>query len=98
MVYRAKRAQPTAKVPPKNYRKDDCPQRTVQRPVEFLGGQNRAEGDKRVKLQKPVNRPVSYLPEPVPNCGDDAKPQKQDKKEQLAYSSYRRDSHRLTLR
>jgi hypothetical protein len=70
----------------------------VQRPVEFPGGQNRAEGNKRVKLQEPVDGPVPDLPEPFPNRGDDAKPQKQGKKEQLTYSSNRRDSHRLTFR
>jgi hypothetical protein len=46
-------------------------------------------------LQKPVYRPVPDLPEFVPDRGNDAKPQKQDKKEQLAYSSYRRNFHIL---
>jgi hypothetical protein len=38
------------------------------------------------------------LPELVADRGDDAKPQKQGKKEQLAYPSNRRDFHKLTFR
>ena len=41
----------------------------------------------RVKLEKPINRPAAQLPKSLAHRGDDAEPEKEQEKENLAYPS-----------
>jgi len=50
-------------------------------------GQHCADGYQWVKLKKPIYRPTSQLPEFFTNSSNDAKPNKQAKKENLTYPS-----------
>ena len=93
MMQRAKRADPTTEKPSEKNGQNNGGQPPQQPCIEGPGGEHGAEGDQRVKFEKPVHRPAPQLPPFHAEGTDDAEPQKERQKKGLAYPSYGYDAH-----
>jgi hypothetical protein len=62
-----------------------------------VGAEHAAQGNQRIELEKPVDRPPPELPPPHPERGNYAKPDEQDKEEDLTYAPDRYDFHKASL-
>ncbi len=52
-----------------------------------MRSKNSAHGNEGVEIEKEIYWIISYLPESVTNCADNAQPQEKSEEENLAYTS-----------
>jgi len=87
LMHRSKRTNPSAKKPSKDNRQDNRRDRPDHAAIKRPCGERRADGGKRVKVQKPVHRPAAQTPEFGSHRGNYAKPKKEYHKKYLADSA-----------
>jgi hypothetical protein len=93
MVKRAEGADPPTEEPSQENRQHHRNQGPQQACIEDTGGQHGAEGDQRIELKQPVDGPAAQLPPFLAEGAYDTEPEEKEHEENLAYSSYRLDSH-----
>jgi hypothetical protein len=97
VVQRAEGADPTAEESAEYYCQNYHRQGPKQGVVKCMGGQDGADCDEGVEMEKEVNGPASDLRELVAHGAGDAEPDKKREKEDLTYASCLYNLHNSTF-
>ncbi|VTR68083.1 hypothetical protein DESC_690020 [Desulfosarcina cetonica] len=95
LVQGAEGADPTAKHPPQKDGQDQGEKPPQQAGVQTAGGDQAAQAHQGIELQQPVDRPAAQLPEALTQGGNEAKPHKEKKEENLADAAGGGDAHEI---
>jgi hypothetical protein len=87
------RAQPTTKEPAQDDGQYDGGNTPQQAGIQRARAKQRRQTNERVQLDDPVNGPSAQLPPMIAQCGNDTKPDEQEKEKDLRDSASGYDFH-----